>query len=95
MHHPVLATVITQSQMHVQMKHSPEHLENLILTLASELFLSVTGSSWLPISILFIVIPTSFSKFKLLYSYILYVLNSDLNHLVCQVGQCPVGPLKS
>ena len=39
MHHPVLATVITQSQKQVQMKHSPEHLEDLILTLASELFL--------------------------------------------------------
>ena len=34
MHHTVLATVITQSQMHVQIKHSLAHLQNLIPTLA-------------------------------------------------------------
>ena len=34
MHHPVLATVITQSQMHVQIKHSLAHLQDLIPTLA-------------------------------------------------------------
>ena len=34
MHHPILATVITQSQMHVQIKHSLAHLEDLIPTLA-------------------------------------------------------------
>ena len=33
MHHPVLATVITQSQMHVQIKHSLAHLQDLIPTL--------------------------------------------------------------
>ena len=32
--HPVLATVITQSQMHVQIKHSLAHLQHLIPTLA-------------------------------------------------------------
>ena len=34
MHHPVLATVITQSKMHVQIKHSLAHLQDLIPTLA-------------------------------------------------------------
>ena len=34
MHHLVLATVITQSQMHVQMKHYLAHLQDLILMLA-------------------------------------------------------------
>ena len=34
MHHPVLATVITQSQMYVQMKYSIAHLQDLISTLA-------------------------------------------------------------
>ena len=34
MHHPVLATVITQGQMHVQIKHSLAHLQDLIPTLA-------------------------------------------------------------
>ena len=34
MHHPVLATVITQTQLHVQIKHSLAHLQDLIPTLA-------------------------------------------------------------
>ena len=34
MHHRVLATVITQNQMHVQIKHSLAHLQDLIPTLA-------------------------------------------------------------
>ena len=34
MHYPVLATAITQSQMHVQIKHSLEHVQDLIPTLA-------------------------------------------------------------
>ena len=34
MHHPVLATVITQSQMHVQIKNSLANLQDLIPTLA-------------------------------------------------------------
>ena len=33
MHHPVLATVIALSQMHVQIKHSLAHLQDLIPTL--------------------------------------------------------------
>ena len=33
-HYPVLAIVITQSQMHVQIKHSLAHLQDLIPTLA-------------------------------------------------------------
>ena len=37
MHHPVLATVITQSQIHVQIKHSLAHLQDLIPTLAGVL----------------------------------------------------------
>ena len=36
MNNPVLATVITQNQMHVQINHSLEHLQDLIPTLASE-----------------------------------------------------------
>ena len=36
MHHPVLATVITQSQMHVQIKHSLAHLQDLIPTVAGD-----------------------------------------------------------
>ena len=34
MQHPVLATAVTQSQMHVQIKHSLAHLQDLIPTLA-------------------------------------------------------------
>ena len=30
MHYPVLATAVTQSQMHVQIKHSVVHLQDLI-----------------------------------------------------------------
>ena len=30
MHHPVLATVITQKQMHAQIKHSLAHLHDLV-----------------------------------------------------------------
>ena len=36
MHYPVLATIITQSQMHVQVKHTLAHLQDLISTLAGE-----------------------------------------------------------
>ena len=38
MHHPVLATVITQSQVHIQRKHSLVHLQDLIPTLAAVLY---------------------------------------------------------
>ena len=34
MRHPVLATVTTQGQMHVQIKHSLTHLQDLIPALA-------------------------------------------------------------
>ena len=34
MHHPVLATVVTQSQMHVQIRHPLVNLQDLIPTLA-------------------------------------------------------------
>ena len=34
MHYPVLATVITQGQIHVQIKRSLAHLQDLIPTLA-------------------------------------------------------------
>ena len=34
MHFPLLATIITQSQMHAQIKHSLAHLQDLIPTLA-------------------------------------------------------------
>ena len=34
MHHPVLATVITRSQMNVQIMHFLAHLQDLIPTLA-------------------------------------------------------------
>ena len=36
MHHPLLATVITQSQMQVQLKLSLAHLQELIPTLGGE-----------------------------------------------------------
>ena len=46
MHHPVLATVITQSQMHVQIKHSLAHLQDLIPTLAGVItYVFYTGLS--------------------------------------------------
>ena len=32
MHYPVLATVITQSQIHVQIKHSLANLQDIITT---------------------------------------------------------------
>ena len=41
MHHPVLATVITQSQMHVQIKHSLAHLQDLITTLADKVVINL------------------------------------------------------
>ena len=42
MHHPVLATAIPQSQMHVQIKHSLAHLQDLIPTLAGIKYINKT-----------------------------------------------------
>ena len=41
-HHPVLVTVITQSQMHVQIKHSLVHLQDLISTFAGVFCIATT-----------------------------------------------------
>ena len=41
MHHPVLATVITQSQIHVQIKHLLACLQDLIVTLADVFYIYI------------------------------------------------------
>ena len=42
MHYPVLATVITQSQIHVQIKHSLANLQNIITTLTGAKYICKT-----------------------------------------------------
>ena len=42
MHYPVLATVITQNQIHVQIKHSLANLQDIITTLTGAKYICKT-----------------------------------------------------
>ena len=72
MYHPILATVTTQSQMHVQIKHSLAHLQDLMSTLDGIKYICKTHQPKQGFNLVdeiqscvfyLIAIPTSFFKF--------------------------------